>query len=181
MGNFKGVGVVFVRDKIAGWGEAASVEFAGTLDPPDRAIYERALATSWIPIDAAGRILVAAARYLYPDEADGLRFIGRDMANEHLTTVYRILLRVSSVAFALSQTANYWRAYHDEGKAIAERGAEPRTAHLRIVDYPDLPRPFLEFIDGYCLGMMDLTKVPHGDVARDESDPSNWRFTLTWG
>lgn len=180
MGNFKGIGLVFVRDKVQRWGDSAAAEFVEQLTPPDRERYVRVLATTWVPVDAADRILACAARYLYPGDAQGLRHIGREMASDHLTGVYRILMRDTSVPHVLGQTAHYWSAYHDAGEAAAAGGTQPGTASLVVTGYPTLPHRVRSFLDGYIYGVMDVAGARNGLVIRNDRDPSAWRWELSW-
>ena len=180
MGNHKGIGICFVRDRVKAHGPDAVEQMAAGLTDEDAKVFKYTLATTWIDIEAATHILRHAALFLYPGENDGIRTIGYHMAQEHLTGVYRILLRVITVKFALSQTANYWDAYHRIGHAHIEPGDTENSASLVIADYPGLPDAFREMLIGYIHGIMDLAGASNGTVVRRSLPGGRWAWDMTW-
>ncbi len=180
MGNYKGIGVCFVRDSVSAGGAAATEQMLAGLSEQDAKVYKHTLATTWVDIHAATRIMQRAVTVLYPDDPMGIQTIGYHMAQAHLTGVYRILLRVITVHFALSQTANYWDAYHRTGRVRIIKGTEANAAQLVIEDYPDLPEAFREMLNGYIRGIMDLAGARDGVVKRGKAPDGSWIWDMNW-
>lgn len=178
--NYKGISICFVRDLVSDQGPEALAQMLAGLDDDDAHVFRYTLATSWIDIHAGMRIIQRAAEVLYPDDPAAIQTIGFRMAQWHLTSVYRILLRVVTVQFALSQTANYWEAYHRKGRTILEKDDHSNKARLIIEKYPDLPDTFRILTDGYIQGIMDLAGARNGTVQRRVMGADRWGWDLSW-
>jgi len=178
--NYKGIGVCFVREQLTAKGPEAVDQLLAGLDEEDQKTFKYTLATTWIDIHAGMRIIGRAAEILYPGDPVAMQTVAYNMARNHLTGVYRILLRVMTVKFALSQTANYWGAYHRIGRATHVREGIPRKARLLIEDYPDLPESFLVHTNGYIIGLLELSGARNVTVDRKALGDDRWAWDVDW-
>jgi len=117
MSKFKGTGIVYIKSLVRSTSNEQQNVFLSMLNSDERKAYETVLAISWIPIDAASKILKAAADVLYSRDPAGLRTIGYKMALNDLSGIYKVLMPVLSREMALSQSGRLWTQYHDEGRA----------------------------------------------------------------
>lgn len=177
--NYKGTGAVFVRSFVRSRGPEVEARLLAKLSPEDGERYLRTLEFDWIPIATITRIFEAAAPLTFPGNADAMRLLGREMARDHLRGVYRFLLRVTTVAFVMTQTARLWRTYHRKGVAqLAEYNAKNMITFV-ISDYPDLPERFRECLCGYIAGTMELVGVREIRVHKF-GDSSQWQWRVAW-
>lgn len=177
--NYKGTGAVFMRSFIRATNPAIEERVLAKLSPEDADRYLKTLEFDWIPIGSITRIFEAAAPLLFPGHHEGLRLIGRAMAYDHLRGIYRIILRVTTVPFVISQTARLWSTYHRRGSARLERN-EPQLVHFVVSDYPDLPERFRECLCGYIHGVMELCGARDIRIAKSNDNPSAWLWRVSW-
>jgi hypothetical protein len=148
------------------------------LNSDERKAYETVLAISWIPIDAASKMLKAAADVLYPGDPAGLRTIGYKMALNDLSGIYKILMPILSIEMALSQSGKLWKQYHDEGRALADKINEKKFV-FNIADYPSLPEHFREMLAGYVKGVLGRVGEKDVQVVRNDINPKLWKWEIT--
>jgi hypothetical protein len=178
MSKFKGTGIFYVKSLVRSSSSEQQNVFLSMLNPDERKAYETVLAISWISIDAAAKILKAAAEVLYPGDPAGLRAIGYKMAHNDLSGIYKILMPVLSVAMAMSQTGKLWSQYHDEGRAWTDKINE-KTYIFNVADYPSLPEHFREMLAGYVKGVVERTGEKVEQVQRNDINPKQWKWTIT--
>ncbi|MFH1811137.1 MAG: hypothetical protein ABIJ09_20520 [Pseudomonadota bacterium] len=151
MPRSKGSNVVTVRKLV----QAAGVEDAllARLSAADVDTYHATLAVSWVDIEVVARIFAAGAAVLFPGDVRSLRRLGRAIAEDNMRGMYRLILRVISIPFAIGQSARIWGTYNDAGRMTVER--EPDQPRLRLVvqDYLDFPDATLEETAGYVEGV----------------------------
>ena len=178
--NYKGTGAVFVRSFVRSRGPEAEARLLAKLSPEDAERYLRTLAFDWIPIATISRIFEAAAPLAFPGNADAMRLLGREMARDHLRGIYRFLLRITTVAFVMTQTARLWSTYHRKGVAHLAENTAPNMITLVVSDYPELPDRFRECMCGYIVGTIELVGVQEIRVHKLGDASSQWQWRISW-
>lgn len=177
---FKGASVVFMRKELRKR-ELESRFDAELNDPATKRRFDVILATDWVPVTDMERFMLAAVPLLYPGKVGALRLLGRDVAQEHLPTVYKILIRVASVHFVLEQAARIFKTYNSTGDAHVERRPDVKNAaDLVICNYPDMNASLRESGAGFIIGTFELVGAKDVRVVIDDADPQRWVFHITW-
>ncbi|HEX7665300.1 MAG TPA: DUF2378 family protein [Polyangiaceae bacterium] len=143
--------------------------------------FDSALATDWVPVGDMDRFMRTAAPLLYPGKVGALRLLGRDVAQDHLPTVYKILIRVASVQFVIEQAARIFKTYNSTGDAHTEkRPGVKNSVDLVITDYPEMNGPLRESGAGFIIGTLELVGAKDVRVIIDDANPRRWVFHVTW-
>jgi hypothetical protein len=150
------------------------------LSADDAEVWATFVATEWLEVELATRLLTAAAGVLFESDPTPVRTLGRAMAEEQLTGVYRFVVRLASPQLVLSQASRLWARYHDSGVASVEwpvPGAARATLHVH--GYGALPERQRENIAGYAARALELGGAENVRVTRGGS-PADWQWLLTW-
>lgn len=179
MDQYKGTGIAFMRKlaKERGLGESV---IEARLSTEDIEVYRALTAMTWVPTQAALRILEAGAEVLYPGSADGTYEINRLMAQDNMNGIYKILLRVVSVRTLIDRAAKLWSMYFSKGKGHGEGDPEVRAVTFVLEEYPELPDGMLKVIAGFLHGLLELTGAKDIHIAIDGANPLQWRWRITW-
>lgn len=180
MADTKGTTLVFLKQAIARKGGDLERRFLNGLSPDEVKLYTTVMPVSWLPIEPVTRMLKAGAETLYPGDRQGLRKIGHDLAQDNLTGLYKVLIKMTTVPFLMAQIAKLWETYHKQGRARIERTGEGNQATMIVEDYPDLPADFRELLCGYVVGAMELTGARNVRIEHDARDPKAWRWAGSW-
>ncbi len=179
MSDYKGVGVVFVRNALTNAGGDALARVREGLDEEERTAFDRTMATDWVPIELITKLFVLSAPILFPGKPNPLREVGAELARDNLRGVYRYLVRVMTVPFVIDQAAKLWRSYHKHGSASVVAYGE-HAISLMVQGYPRLPERFRECMCGYIVGTLELAGAKNVAVAKSEDDPNAWEFRIAW-
>ncbi len=170
-------GIDWLRGLVEARGASAEEQLVRALGADDHAVFRKTLAMSWVPEETALRIYEAAGQILFAGEADVLFEVGRGMARANMTTIYKALIRLTTIPYVLSQAARLWRTYHDRGTATAARRAGANEVVFAVADYPDFIAPMRLVVRGYLGGLAELLGVREYRVVLDEAEP---KWTITW-
>jgi hypothetical protein len=180
MQKYKGSGLIIVKRMFTQQPPAVKGSFFASLGPEEKRVIESALATQWLPIEVVGSIFSKAAAALYPGNQRGLEELGRQQALDNLSGMYRPLMRVMTVSFAVQQVAKLWKSYFDEGKASGAQENGEKSAWLTVEEYPGLPSASRRVITGYVRGVVELCGAKGVQVSHDEGRPEKWAWSVTW-
>jgi hypothetical protein len=178
MPNTKGTNVVSVRRLL----QAAAQEDAvlAQLTREDLESYRETLAVGWVSDVFIARLFAVAAPALYPREPKPIRQLGRTIAQDNLTGVYRVMLRIVSIPFAIERAGSLWRTYNDTGEATISRfGDEPR-ARMTITGYERFPDECLDETAGYIEGVALLCGAKVADAHPSRPTADSFAFDVTW-
>jgi hypothetical protein len=180
MTEYKGTAITFLRGLLSEQPESVRTAFESALSSEDIEQLSSVLAISNVPIAYATRLYMAAAPALYPDEVVeiGLRRIGRALAYDNLSGIYRLVLKVLTVRMLIEQCARLWRTYHSAGKASTRRLSDTHYLFL-VVDCPDLPERYRELVCGYIEGAVAQAGGKEPRVTK-AGKPSEWSWDVTW-
>jgi hypothetical protein len=180
MPKTKGTGINWLRDLIEAKGPQAEQALAKALSPEDFMAYRTAMPISWFPEEAATRIYLAAGNILFADKPDVRIEVGRGMAKANLNGIYKLLVPLATIPFLMKQSSRLWRTYHDTGVTAVEEFQGEKKIIFSVGSFPDLPPDMRQVLRGYIMGLSELVGVKNIRVALDESDPSSWKWTITW-
>jgi hypothetical protein len=178
MPNYKGAPIVVLRGKIRERGHEVEEALRQQLPVETRRIYDTLVATAWIPIGDAQRILDEAALILTPDQPDPHFALGKVMAHEMLTGVYRFIVRVVTVPFLVEQSATLWGKYHDTGTASSDR-PHSHSARMIVRGYPSLPEGMRKITAGWIASSVEQTGEKNVHV-RTNNSPAAWDWLVSW-
>jgi len=150
------------------------------LTPDAKSVFTTAAMTSWVPRQYADEITATAAIVLFADQPRPVYELGRAQARNDLTGIYKILLRVVSVEFAMGQTAKLWSTYHNRGQARAEKQPDRSVGAVVVNDYPDFSEVQIESTAGYIHGLLELTGAAEVKVHPNTRDRRAIRFETSW-
>ena len=181
MAHIKTVGLVWIRKVMREKGPEVENVFLARLTPEERTTLEQAFPVSTAPIETVTDILYKAAEMLFPGDPLAVRKLLRGEARNDLTGIYRVLLHVVSIEYAVKQAALLWKTYNKKGEAHIERPPEGGNRLIEVVTgYPDMYWPFAEVNAGYIEGVMEMTGAKDVAVECDLRDPEAWKWIVTW-
>jgi hypothetical protein len=143
----------FVRER---FGPEAEAEVRGDLDPAlQAALTGEPVPSAWYPFGLLVGLGRAAARRFGGSMTSFQRELGRASADDAMRTVYRVLLRLGSPHFVVSQAPRVWRSYYDSG-AISTVVAEPGHAALDLAGFEDPVPELCERLIGWLSRTVEL-------------------------
>ncbi len=179
--EYKGSAVSFLRGLMSKQPESIRAAFEQKLSAEDLQLFRATMAVSTVPIASANSMYIAAVEVLYADESrnQGLRKLGKELARDNLSGIYRLLLKVLSVEMLIDQCAKLWRTYHSSGEASVNKRSADGHYDFVVKNSPDLPEPYREFVCGYIEGAVTLTGGKDARVVKG-GDPSAWTWDVSW-
>jgi hypothetical protein len=160
----KGSNICFARayagEKLPGRGFAAVLS---ALPESDAKVIEGVIAAGWYELPLQHRVFVALDRALAEHANDGIEGFARYVAEQDLTRVHRLFLRLRNPAFVLEQAGKYWSRFYDAGVWKIERGS-PKRASGDLAGIADPHEIFCRFLRAYIERMFQLAGVETGAV-----------------
>jgi hypothetical protein len=172
----KGTEVASVRSLVRAAGKEDAL--VARLGPEEVEAYRDTLAVAWVPVDFVARLFELAAAELYVGEARPLRQLGRAIARDNLTGIYRVMLRIVSVPFAIERAAALWHTYNDTGAVKTERQGDRLL--MTVSKYPAFPETALEECAGYTEGLMLMCGARNIDVKTSRPRDDAFVFDCSW-
>jgi hypothetical protein len=143
-----------------------------------RTVFDGAVASTWIPDPQLVAIYGHFCAVLMPGVLAPYTQLGRRVASQSYTGVYRVFLSIPSTSFVIGRAAAMWAAYHSTGTATVEtvpggveyvvRGAEP------------IRREMIDYISGHILAIAELTRAKDARVAAKLDEPGVLRWLIRW-
>jgi hypothetical protein len=180
MGLCSAAGLYFIKKRVKAAGVVAEQALLKLLTLAERDYYYKALPVVWIPIEIAAEVYPKAAEVLLPGDQSGVWKLGRDQAHADLSGIFRALLVVTTVPFALRQASRFWTSYYKDGRAGVENLTDECSADFYVADYPDLPSKINDVVSGYIAGVMERAGAHDIKVLVNERDPNKRRWSATW-
>ncbi len=178
MARTKGTNVVSVRRLLQG--AAAEEPVLAQLRPEELELYRETLAVGWVSDTFIARLFAVAAPALYPREPKPIRQLGRTIAQDNLTGIYRVMLRVVSIPFAIERAGSRWRTYNDTGEATITRFGDENRALMTISGYELFPEECLEETAGYIEGVALLCGAKVADARPSRPTADSFAFEVFW-
>ena len=172
----KGTEVASVRSLLRAAGKEDAL--VARLSPDEVELYRETLPVAWVSVDFVARLWELAAAELYVGEARPLRQLGRAIIRDNLTGIYRVMLRVVSIPFAIQQAASLWHTYNDTGEVTVERTGE--RLQMTVSKYPAFPEAALEECAGSTEGLMEMCGARHIEVKTSRPQDDAFVFDCSW-
>jgi hypothetical protein len=178
MARTKGTNVVSVRRLL----QAAAVEqpVLARLTPQELELYRETLAVGWVTDEFIARLFAVAAPALFPKEPKPIRQLGRTIAHDNLTGIYRVMLRIVSIPFAIERAGSLWRTYNDTGEATITRFGDESRARMTVTGYERFPAECLDETAGYIEGVALLCGAKVADAQPSRPTADSFAFDVFW-
>jgi len=72
-------------------------------------------ATSWVEMSQEAEVLQAAAAALYAQDPRALERLGREVAKQQFTGIYKVFLMIPSVDFIVKRISTMWKTIYTAG------------------------------------------------------------------
>lgn len=179
MSKTKGTDVAALRRLIQEKGPGSEAAFVASLTPELAGLYRDILPFTWTPVEKQTELYAAAAAALFPGHPEPMRELGRAMAQQTFSGIYKIFLRIPSMSFILSRVAQMWQTYYDTGEACVE-DFTGKSGALVVRNFPDLPRRMREVVCGHLQVLVEATGAKHVRVVLNDRDPNAWRWEVSF-
>ncbi len=180
-GTTKATDVVLFKHKLLEkFGAEGEKRLEASLSPEALKAYRSLMPVTRIPLEIEAEILSAGAAAFFPGDPRGLFRLVKQLAQDSITGVYKVFIRIPTVAFAIKRIPLIWRTYYDRGQARTEE-ISPKSGDIIVTDFPDLPRATREsIITGYIAGGLELLRARNIHVKFDGQNPGAWRWHVSW-
>lgn len=179
MSKTKGTDVAALRKLIQLKGQGFEPTFLAALTPELAKLYREILPFTWTPVEQQTELYAAAAAALFPGHPEPMRELGRAMAQQTFSGIYKIFLRIPSMSFILSRVAQMWQTYYDAGEASVEEYTG-RSGVLVVRNFPELPRRMREVVCGHLQVLVEATGAKQVRVVLNDRDPAAWRWEVSF-
>jgi hypothetical protein len=106
---------------LARYGGAGWTRVEQALSPAERRDLEAILAVGWYDLGLELHLFHSIDAVLGQDDGRLLEELGRYEAEEDLTRIHRLFLRLANPAYVLEKAGEYWSRFHDTGTWRVER------------------------------------------------------------
>jgi hypothetical protein len=137
-----------------------------SLSEEDRAIVSVLSPSGWYELGAQHRLLRAIDRVIGTGDLALVPEIGRYEADEDLSTIHRLFVRLTSPAYVLEKAGEYWRRFYDTGKWEVVRGNGSATG--RLDDFGLVDDAFCAYLRAYIYRMFQLAGARTGVLEHTE-------------
>lgn len=179
MHKVKATDLVMLRKTLTEESPLALGEIRQRMPEELRAVFDGAVASSWIPDPQMVAMYGHFCTVLYPGALAPYTQLGRRAARSSYGGVYRVFLAIPSPAFVIERAAAMWAAYHSTGKATVEdvksqsvvyvvRGAEP------------IRKEMIDFVTGHIHALAELTRAKDALVAPSTDETGALRWVIRW-
>jgi hypothetical protein len=179
MPKIKGTDITVLRKLIQKQGDNYEKCFLELLEPQLLNLYKNTLSTTWVTEELHTQLYEVAADFLLPEHPEKMVELAKTVAKDSYQGIYRFFLRIPTVPFLVKKAANIWYTYHDTGKAGASK-IEKKKVQFFVKDFPDLPRGMRLLTNGHILALLELAGFKQVSVTNDDSDPTNWKWYISW-
>lgn len=131
------------------------------LSDSDVKVIEGVITSGWYELPLQHRVFVALDRALAEEANDNIEGFARYVAEQDLTRVHRLFLRLRNPAYVLEQAGKYWSRFYDAGVWKIER-ASPTRASGELTGIADPHEIFCRFLRAYIERMFQLAGVETG-------------------
>jgi len=149
------------------------------LSPACLNIYAYSTVSTWITDVEEQEILAIGARLLFPHLPTAMVQLGRMLALETMSGIYRVFFRIPSVSFVMKRTANMWRMFNAAGNARTD-DLGPGRAVMTVTDAMDFEPYQCDLVTGYIQAVLELAGAKGINVTFDGSNPTAWRWEIAW-
>ncbi len=144
----------------AGWSSVMA-----QLSSDDAGTLRGALTVGWYPLSLQYRLLRAIDDTLGTGDGSLVHEVGRFEAEQDLTVVHRLFLRMANPGFVLQQAGRYWDRFYTSGRWEVERESS-NSAAVRLVDLDPFDSLMGDYLFAYIIRMWELMGAELVDAKR---------------
>jgi hypothetical protein len=166
------------------YGEPALEQVLGSLADADLAKSLRmgAIRSEWYPFPALVSLTEAIDRVCGKGDGSLIRPMAGQIAQDDLSSIYKVFFRVASTAFIVGRASAVWRQYYDAGDLVV-LGDQPGKLDLEIRGFPTPHTVHCESVAGWMERCVALTGASSASVSHPECRAAGGRaclFTALW-
>jgi hypothetical protein len=148
----------------------------------EKVVSRGAVMAKWYPFELFTELVTTIDRVFGNADSKLIRALGRNGADAHLTTIYRLFYKVGTVHWMLGRGARLWGAHYDSGRLeIYARGY--RHVELRIVGFDTPDRAHCQSVAGWVERSIELSggqRVVVDETACRARGEEGCRLHCTW-
>jgi len=150
-------------------GEQALAQVLGELRDPEiaKSLRMGAIRSEWYPFAAFVALTEAIDRVCGQGDGALIRPMAGQIAQDDLSTIYKVFFRVATPAFILAKAGAVWRQYYDAGNLLV-LGEQPGNVNLEIKGFPTPHRVHCESVAGWIDRCIKLTGASTVTVTHPE-------------
>jgi hypothetical protein len=179
MANIKGTDVMTIKSILQASGNGLESRFQQSLSQKASQAYQTMLANRWTPVEVQAEMYEAAAKVLHPGRSDAIETMFYTVARRSYSAVYRVFMKLPSVAFLIGRAASVWGTFYDSGVAGADKVTD-KSFDFTVRDFPNLPSAMRRATVGHIRFLIENAGGRNVAVHMDESNPSCWRWQITY-
>jgi hypothetical protein len=175
----KGVNIIALKKLVKERGELFETTYLDKLSPKGRELYDSVIATTWVKSEDETELMVTGAKQLFPGDPKPMVQLGRALANQNMTGIYKIFLKIPTIPFIIKRVANIWSSFYQEGKAEVI-SVQDHSLTMQVTELPDIEDYQTDITCGYILELLDITGSKNASVNYDGSDPKAFKWHISW-
>lgn len=131
-GLTKGVGFKNVRSfALTRFGEQGYERVLASMNSDDRLALHAIIPMGWYDLELYARLIHALNALYGRGDLSLLDQLGRYEAEQDLTTIHRLFMKMANPGLILAKSMELWRRFHDTGEWHIERAGKSATGTLR--------------------------------------------------
>src|SRR5262245_17843274 len=116
MTRCKGMNLIHMRDWVRRqYGQVAWDRVIAAMPADDRETLRTMVAVAWYDLALQHRLLRTIDRVAGKGDLSTLQPMARWTADDDLTRIHRLFLRLANPAYVLEKAGDYWRRFYDSG------------------------------------------------------------------
>lgn len=124
----------------------------------DASVLRGLLPVGWYPLELQYRLVQAIDDTLGRGDGAEVRKIGRYEAQQDLTVVHRLFLRMANPGFVLEQSGRYWNRFYKSGRWEVARDSS-NSASARLLELDPFDGLMADYLGAYIREMWTLMKA----------------------
>ena len=167
MPKSKGTNLLHMRSYVERvHGPATWQKVLASLSAADHAIVSALSPSGWYPLETQHRLLRSIDRVVSKGDLALVPEIGRYEADQDLSTIHRLFVRLTSPAYVLEKAGEYWRRFYDTGRWDVVRGNGSATG--RLAEFGMVDDAFCSYLAAYIHRMFQLAGARSGALEHTE-------------
>jgi hypothetical protein len=181
LGNVKCTSFLSLKQYWPSLGPDTESRFIQSLPPALAEVYSNLTPGKMLPIETTVAMNEVFGRFLFPQdpESEQLVKLGVLLANLDLNGIYKLLLKITSVPYAIQQSAVLWQTFHDQGETFIEQPDKNHLFYL-IFDYPTMPLKYRIFLSGWIKGLLEICGAKNISITLIGHQAPHVTFDIHW-
>jgi hypothetical protein len=182
-GKTRGTDIVAIRKILKKQPPKYERDILSQLNSEQREIFDSTDHNTWNLVVVMEGICQVVTRVIYPFEVRPGYQLGKDIAEKSMNSIYRMFLKIPTIAYLVRRTAQIWYAFFDKGIAISQivsRDKNPKSL-LEVSGFPEMPEIYREVVAGHICYFVEMTgaKEVSVDLGNDYG-PEKWQWLVNY-